>query len=322
MKKLLLTFFAIAVSVIYVAAQGGRSESGSISNSHGKEQKFQKIRPHFKVPGQYYDRIEFWSEQTGQLIKSVDLEKMHPFNSLPFPSIDGPYGSKQYDLSKADMAELHDKIGIWTVPESIADPVPVYADGQIMVFDGPTMEHFTVAAYNLYLSNRYRQIVAILGVFYIFNDQGEIVSEIKTSRGGSTPVVTQDGKYLAVKYGGAYGECGSGPLPEGVLFFESKSSQIILDFRGDDSWSYGLSIGEAYNRVLGAVYIGGNVQPNRHWVFDMDREKLYYVELFEKKKENRPVWTNDGAIFTKHGVRREFLFEQDFKITTLEIEKQ
>jgi hypothetical protein len=329
MKTLLLLFLPVLASW----CSGPKAEDKSafadnvktentIRSDSNSEKAFKKIRLHFKTPGQYYDKIEFWDESSRQLIKIVDLEQLNPFNNLPYKEIGISYGSKKYDLRGVKKNKLSKSIGDWHTSESIADKTPVAADGQILVFDGTTMEHFTVAAYNLYLTNKNNQVIAIIGEYFVFNDHGEVVSRIKNNQAGSAPIVTQDGKYLAVKYGGTYGECGSGHLPEGLLFFDLESNQKILNYQRNEYWNNEISLGEAYNKILAADYIGGTVHPNRYWVFDLDSCKVYYTEIYGKKPENRPVWQKDGAIYTQEGSRRKFFFHKDFKIENLKIENK
>lgn len=281
------------------------------------------------MPGQYYDKIEFWDEATQQLIKTVDLEEMNPFNALPFKVIGNSYGANRYDLSDIDRAELERFIDISDVPETIADQTPVVADGQIMVFDGPTMENFTVAAYNLYLTNRYGQVIIIMCEYHVFNDQGEVVSVIKSNRGGASPIVTQDGQYLAVKYGGAYDACGSKGLEEGLLFFDVESGKVIYeDSLSHGRWIYYFPI---LNYIVSIEKTGGGMNGKQHFSIYKLEERVKYYRVFDYRLLGRPGvvvkddYEEDGVFYSlyeidgkryEHGaVRRRAYFDEDFKIT-------
>jgi hypothetical protein len=304
----------------------------TIRSDSNSEKAFKKIRLHFKTPGQYYDKIEFWDESSRQLIKIVDLEQLNPFNNLPYKETGISYGSKKYDLRDVKKNKLSKSIGDWHTPESIADKTPVAADGQILVFDGTTMEHFTVAAYNLYLTNKNNQVIAIIGEYFVFNDHGEVVSRIKNNQAGSAPIVTQDGKYLAVKYGGTYGECGSGHLPEGLMFFDLITKEnIYIDSLGKDSWVYYFPIN---NYIVSIEQIGVGENSKELYSIYHIYEGKKYTRIFDLHKLGRPgvvtkedyeqdgvfysIYEKDGKSYSHGTLRTKAYFVSDFQITHLE----
>lgn len=75
--------------------------------------------------------------------------------------------------------ELEKYIGKWEVPSTIKDQIPVAADGQLLAFDGLTMKEYTVVAYQLFLTNRLRQVIAMIADYFIFNNDGEITTQFR-----------------------------------------------------------------------------------------------------------------------------------------------
>lgn len=303
-------------------SQGSRSEEK-------QQNPFKKIRLHFKTPGQFYDKIEFWDEESQALIKTIDLETLNPFNRLPFETIGESYGAKQYDLREIDPAQLEQQIGNWDVPGSIADKTPLSANGQILVFDGPTMEHFTVVAFNLYLTNSHQQVIAIMADYLVINDTGDITFQFRSNKGGSMPVVTQDGKYVAVHYGGQFGD--DEYLPEGLLFYQAKGGEIIFtDTLSSGTWAYYFPI---HDYIVSIEQFGGGMNLKERYSFYKIKDGKKYSRMFDYKSLGRPGvvtpedYEVDGVYYSiyelngkkySHGVLREkALFAKDFQVDNL-----
>lgn len=305
------------------------------SSSEEKHQNpFKKIRPHFKTPGQYHDKIEFWDEESRELIKTIDLEILNPFNNLPFSVIGRSYGSQQYDLNGVDIAQLEQHIGALDVPEPTADRTPTHSDGQILVFNGSTMGHFTVVAFNLYLRNDHREVIAIISDYFVINDKGDITSQFRSNKGGSKAVVTQDGKYVAVHYGGQYGE--DEYLPEGLLFYQAKGGEIIFtDTLSRGTWAYYFPI---HDYIVSIEQFGGGKNLKERYSFYKIKEGKKYSRMFDYKSLGRPGvvtpedYEVDGVYYSiyelngkkySHGVLREkALFAKDFQVDNLKTERQ
>lgn len=289
-----------------------------------QDTSFKKIRVHFKPNGQYHDRIEFWQEGQEQPVEIVDLETFHPFNGLPFKIIGRAYGSDQYDLSGVSQSEMERHFGKWEVPPSITDTTVIGADGQLQVGSDPTMKEYTVVTYQLYLTNRYREVLAIIADYIVFNCKGDITGRFRTNTAGSPPVVTQDGKYVAVKYGGFYGEEGGEYLPEGIKIYNAQSGEIVIDYPIEPIWG-NFFLFPAQNYVVLADSWRGKEKKfmvNLR-IIDVEAWKIY-KKTFPMQRQ--PNWLNDTdygpdyVIYYLDDQRQlpaKAFFEKDFNIVDL-----
>ncbi|MCB9041634.1 MAG: hypothetical protein H6557_33895 [Lewinellaceae bacterium] len=295
-----------------------------VKNVPPQNTAFKKIRVHFKGEGQYYDRIEFWKRGVERPVKTVGLEVLHPFNGLPFKKTGRAYGSDQYDLTGVKKSELEKHIGKWEVPSTIEDQIPVAADGQLLAFDGLTMKEYTVVAYQLFLTNRLRQVIAIIADYFIFNSSGEITAQFRTNSAGLTPIVTQDGKYVAVKYGGEYGEDGDGYLPEGIKVYDAKKGGQVADYplkRG---------VGNFFYFPIHDYIVAVDTKPSiefghiaKFHIVDIDNKKVYEKPFPIRRQPGLIIEADFGADYVQYYLDdkrkspAKAFFEKDFKITEL-----
>lgn len=310
--------------------------SSGLAEKENLQDPFKKIRPHFKSPGQYYDKIEFWDEESQQLIKTIDLETLNPFNHLPFKTTGEQSGVKMYDLSGIDQTELKRHIGDWDVQESISDKIPSGADGKVLVFNGSTMEHFTVVAFNLYLTNRYGQVIAVIADYWVINDKGEVTSRFNSNKGGSKPVVTQDGKYIAIHYGGMYGESDKEYFREGLFFYEAEAGELVYsDTVSKEAWSYYFPI---HDYIVSIERFGGGKNIKYLFSFYKIEEGKKYSRMFDRKSLGRPgvvvpedyemdgvyysIYELDGIRYPHGALRKRLFFEKDFQIDNLKLERR
>ncbi len=295
-----------------------------VKNVPPQNTAFKKIRVHFKGEGQYYNRIEFWKRGVERPVKTVDLEALHSFNDLPFKKTGRAYGSDQYNLTGVKESELEKYIGKWEVPSTIQDQIPVAADGQLLAFDGLTMREYTVVAYQLYLTNRLRQVIAMIADYFIFNSDGEITAQFRTNSAGLTPIVTQDGKYVAVKYGGQYGEDGGGYLPEGIKIYEAKEGSLVADYpleRGGGNFFY-FPIHD-YIVVLNTQGTKKSGQTTEFVIFSIDEKKVYKRGFPIQRRPGIIIEDDFGPNYVQYyldDLRQspaKAFFKKDFEITGL-----
>jgi hypothetical protein len=188
---------------------------------------FLKIRNRAHPRTSEYIGLEFWDERTGELITYVDRDSLNPFARLPFPSLtqSGYFGTTEYDLRGVSREALVHTLGGWDAPDYIYDTVVTAASTMAKSVNKSTAQHFAVMTFQLYLTNSRGQVIAIIDKYYVFNDRGEITAIVDNNRGGYPgAIVSQDGRWLAVKYGGEFDE--DHVLPEGLLFFNTEDGLL------------------------------------------------------------------------------------------------
>ncbi len=188
---------------------------------------FLKIRNRAHPRTSEYIGLEFWDERTGELLAYVDRDSLNPFARLPFPSRSqsGYFGTTEYDLRGVSREVLVRTLGVWDTPEYLYDTMVAAASTMAICVNKSTAQHFAVMTFQLYLTNSRGQVIAIIDKYYVFNDRGDITAIVDNNRGGYPgAIVSQDGRWLAVKYGGEFDE--DHALPEGLLFFSTEDGRL------------------------------------------------------------------------------------------------
>lgn len=294
---------------------------------------FLKIRNSVSADGRKYTGLEFWDERTGEFIAYVDRDSLNPFARLPFPSAkeSGYFGTTEYDLRGVSREVLVRTLGAWDTPEYLYDTVVTAASTMAKSVNKSTAQHFAVMTFQLYLTNSGGQVIAIIDKYYVFNDRGDITAIVDNNRGGYPgAIVSQDGHWLAVKYGGEFDE--DHALPEGLLFFSTEDGRLKYcdTITGIPNFTY-FPI-QDYLVCIEPPRWGG---PNQgiYTVYFLDKQTKY-SKLFDTERIGMPQSISE-AYFHENGIYyriwdpfnrleesekplRKALFEKDFEKSKLQ----
>jgi hypothetical protein len=294
---------------------------------------FLKIRNRAHPRTSEFIGLEFWDERTSELIAYVDRDSLNPFARLPFPSAEqsGYFGTTEYDLREVSREVLIRTLGSWDTPEYIYDSVVTTASTMAICVNKHTAQHYAVMTFQLYLTNSRGQVIAIIDKYYVFNDRGQITAIVDNNRGGYPgAIVSQDGRWLAVKYGGEFDE--DHALPEGLLFFSTVDGRLKYcdTITGIPNFTY-FPI-QDYLVCIEPPNLGG---PNQgiYTVYFLDKQ-VKYSKLFDMEKIGIPQSVSE-AYFNENGIcyriwdpfnrldesekpLRKALFEEDFEKSALQ----
>lgn len=294
---------------------------------------FLKIRNRVSPDGRRYTGLEFWDERTGELIAYVDRDSLNPFARLPFPSAEqsGYFGTTEYDLREVDREVLIRTLGRWDTPAYIYDSVVTTASTMAKSVNKPTAQHYAVMTFQLYLTNSRGQVIAIIDKYYVFNDRGQITAIVDNNRGGYPgAIVSQDGQWLAVKYGGEFDE--DHALPEGLLFFSTVDGRLKYcdTITGIPNFAY-FPIHDYIVCIEPPSLGSGNT---RKYSIYMLNKHLKYTILFDPNFIGKPrgvseeyyktdginygIWDPFNRLDESEKPLRKALFEKDFEKSELQ----
>lgn len=272
--------------------------------------KSDKVKKYFSQEGQFYHKIDFINKKDdSEIVKSINLIKINPFNKLRFKKTGESYGTNTYDLKDSKIKTF---LREWGIDDFSKYNDISSMDGQILVYNSLSNDNNTLVTFQSYLSNNENDVVLILAENILYNNLGGIIGKLRINKGGANPVITDDGKYLAIKYGGQYGGCHSNPLEEGVDIYDFESGEIVSNINTANMGD--VSIGQFLDYIILASQSGDN---RKYWTIFPEIKKKYFIEISGRHIDNIPKWNEKGAFFLNKGTSRQHDFTSDF----IEIDK-
>jgi hypothetical protein len=261
------------------------------------------------------DKILFTDTISGQ-IKTYDIIKGNPYNHLKCKKTGkNELGNYTYELSLEDLNKL--------IPESYRalynsdrrllpeDLCKFYSNSTYYVF----METvgFSVICYCFFVG--LPEPVAAVSSIKVFNNCGNCIFENNIKINVNQVVITNNGKYLSISYGGCLDEDG-GLMPNGYQIINVKTKNIVIEKQRP---SLGGSI------VVGNLIIYGYDEYKEDHlftvfeVFDSERMCLYSKKYSMEEWSNFEKYTDKGIQFLSKDNKSTFdSFEEKFNKEIIE----
>jgi hypothetical protein len=220
-------------------------------------------------PGLSFTKLEYYDTLSHALLKTVDLEALSPYYNGQYPGI--KFGN--FDWDYMILPEEPDSNCVFA---KLSPPqyYSTYNDIRLLSDAG----HYLVGNY---LIGYYRDegaavyVVSWESTVIILNPQGEEVLRINPDYSFYAALVTADGRYLCVSYGGRQGDAGDSPFGPCAAYFD------LYDMHEDKRLMHYLGM----NKLQGIL-------PDRLESFDR-----FVYQRFIKNKEDLIHFDSEQLIF-------------------------
>lgn len=174
--------------------------------------------------------------------KVWEVAKNNPYNKLPFPII------RRLDGDQVNGYQVDSMIAPFTLPgeQGKIDTFfisPRYLRDTDLKVDYAQSSHAVTKSnkqcaavcYSVYAVNVDNQVIGNRGCIYVFDSLGNIAREflnLDIAPYGYKMALTEDGRYLAISYGGQYDEDDEGFITPGFQVYDVVSGAKIFDVEG------------------------------------------------------------------------------------------
>lgn len=285
-------------------------------------------------------QLEFLDEDSGRVIKRVDLTALSPFNAIiakkekPARTGEGSGVSPVKELDAEGLAIVRGFLMDDSLIARLDAGVRIGFMGEEISAEAPgaqeRQKRATVAvSHNLYIMEcftgdcRSYEAFAVLAEHRVFNKQGEVIATFRSDRGsaGAAPILTNNDRWMAVHYGSALGPdlwC-----PEGLLIYDVEREKPAFYYSfGEESVSslypvdnYFVSKNRRLNDITVAIYY-----PDRAARFAMTYgvDTVYTSASPEDFQENGILFFYQSTPYEPGKGDRKALFDEAFEITPLQ----
>ncbi len=169
--------------------------------------------PQWPFPGLIFTKLEYYDTLSHALLKTVNLEALSPYYNGQYPGIE----VGDFDWDYMILPEEPDSNCVFS---KLPPPqyYSTYNDIRLLSDAGYYMVGNYLIGYRKEDGLTY--VVSWESTVIILNPQGEEVLRIKTDYSLQRALVTADGRYLCVSYGGRQGDISDSPFDPCAAFFD------------------------------------------------------------------------------------------------------
>jgi len=280
---------------------------GSLCKVMGQEESRGTIKYKFSSTNNYVDMIEFLDE-SGSVTKRFDLVKHNPFNQLGYRVIKkSETNNNVYDLSGYTLNQI--------VPDRSNydnDPGNVELGEATSFFNVYEGKDYTAILYAFGAYLLPSKTVGYNATVLVFDKTGNQIGKIESINVGvRSPVLTDNGKYLALTYGGPYDASFQYLVKQGFKIYEVTTGKTIIDKKPNNCGVLGPPATQ-HNMMVFACHKKGGHQM---YICDINKRMLYskFYTIEQLSKRRGISEKGDGVYFQdeKQNVTIDF-FEQNF----------
>ena len=266
-----------------------------------------------------WEEIVFYDIATGRQTKTFDISQNNPYGNLPFPFV-VKNKEKVYDLSKLPKESynlfLSDKYVSNEDIKSDSVLVDKILNWAELSYENAT-ENFIVVSYNL-AAYKNNFPVSFKSSLNILDNKGNSVKSLKNLNTETRfPVITQNGKFLLLNYGGELDCSNNELLPRTFKIIDIDSGETIheetYDFeRIKDKKEFGTFTSEGVIPIcINNMFVVVSKCTERkntylYQIFDPEKKKIYI------KKCNYYIFNDEIKKDGFYHEKDKMLFEKDF----------
>ncbi|OPX25984.1 MAG: hypothetical protein B1H06_06565 [Candidatus Cloacimonas sp. 4484_143] len=175
--------------------------------------------------------INFVNNNTGDVVKSINLLEDNPFSHLPFEKQMLDKGNVQiYSYSDLELTDIFDDFS-WMYPPLYKHSINRKIWRADVITNPYITEHYVLLAYSIRIFSNPEKMIGQKISFFIFNDKGNEMFRLENmTDGASSFTLSDDGRYLAYLHGQQIAEFSriykSNP---GIKIIDTTTGNIVLD---------------------------------------------------------------------------------------------
>lgn len=299
MNKILAILSILAVCIIVLTALEKTNELDDY-----------EIKPIIDAETGNYTSVQFVEKVSKTVVSEFDIDNNNPYTKK-FPLLKkGKNNHYLYDLSKININNLEIDQSEYVYKPDLN--LIKFGSCGLLIFIN---DNYSVFNYTLkYLNATKEEVIAYSSYLYIYNSRGMLVKQIEnSSEVMGRPVITENGKYLAYRFGGFLAGSGYTLAKAGYRIIDIEKDKTIIDLNLSDHYKNATPIAE--NNLIIIRLNGTNY---KYLVYDFDKKRIYSRIYNENAMVKIKKITKDGFILGKKDMldkETEFIPFSDFQIT-------
>jgi hypothetical protein len=280
--------------------------------------------------GWQYDTLLFVQRGTERVLNTIPVRSLDPFGQIMNETVekDSLMPPRFYEISEPSRAMLRSYIEQQGWAGEISTHRVDMIRWEPVLFAGLSVTDYVAVGFHLYLLDEQGVIFAILAEYRVLNKKGEVTASVSNKQGGMPPIVSQDGKWLAVRYGEEYEDY---VLPMGMIFFDLQQATAVYRDTTQHGWWCGYYPVRDY--IVNIENIGSGSLNNVFTIYKLEEGKKYTrrfdenagvpgVAIFEEYQEDGvyyPIsrYRKESVVDGKR-IRKWASFADDFEVSNLQ----
>ena len=176
--------------------------------------------------GWQYRTLLLLEEATERVVSTVSIKSLDPFgvimnSTVPSEKLRPP---EFYQISESSRIALRAYLQNAGWESKIPVDKVQLIRWEPLLYDINSITDYIAVGFQLYLMDEHNVIFAEIAEYKVLDRKGNITAELRSDLGGAPPIVTQDGKWMAVRYGEEYADYS---LSTGLIFFNLETKQAV-----------------------------------------------------------------------------------------------
>lgn len=261
--------------------------------------------------GNHIEKLVFENLQNGSK-KSFDVARNNPYSNVVSQGklVDKSSETDTYQIKSTKVRALLNSTSRLKHPEAIEDLVE-YIKTEILSIENENHEICGVL-YNLYLYDNNYQKRGAEGSIRVFDLNGNLISDIKTSTNVIAPITSNNREYIAFKYGGIENHDEYKVFDSGISLYATSNEKEILNIMGREG--YIVSPPFIHNGLI--IFTERNGFNEKYFIIKPD-ERIHYTYTFSYEEiQNLKDITKQGLVFKQGASEKVVEYSSVFSKTS------